>query len=56
MTLEEFAEIIDIEGLEYYLCYKNNDWHYLDNPEILEQCHKLVEASNEINRLLKMHI
>lgn len=53
MDTQEFINVIFIEGLEYYLVYKNTDWHYLDNPKLLKQCHKLVKAHNKIQHIIR---
>ena len=48
MSESEFWEIVDIEGLEYYINYKNNDWHYLDNPQLLELLKQYNKLHSEI--------
>ena len=53
MDIEEFIEYVDIEGLEYYLTCKNTDWYFLQDKELLAQCHKLVEASNKIHNIIE---
>jgi hypothetical protein len=53
MDTQEFINYVEIEGLEYYLVCKNTDWHYLTDEKLLKQCHKLVKASEKINRIIR---
>ena len=53
MDIQEFIEYVDIEGLEYFLCHKTNDWQQLNNPELLKQCYKLVEAADAIQSIIE---
>lgn len=48
MDMKEFCEYVEVEGLAYYLNYKNTDWHYLTDKKLLEQCKKLVKAHKKI--------
>lgn len=48
MSEEEFWEYVSIEGLEYFLNYKSNEWELLENPELLELCLKYRELHNSI--------
>lgn len=48
MSEEEFWEYVSIEGLEYFLNYKSNEWERLENPELLELCLKYRELHNSI--------
>jgi hypothetical protein len=51
MTDKEFWEYVEIEGLEYFLNFKTNDWHQLFNKELLKYCHEYVAAFNKIEQL-----
>ena len=48
MTENEFWQYVEIEGLEYLLNHKTTVWHYLENKELLNRCHKYVDTYNEI--------
>ena len=48
MSEKEFWEYVEIEGLEYFLNYKSNEWERLENPELLELCLKYRELHNSI--------
>jgi len=53
MDTQEFINYVDVEGLEYYLVHKNTDWHYLQDKDLLKQCHKLVRAHNKIQLIMR---
>jgi hypothetical protein len=48
MTEKEFWEYVEVEGLEYFLNHKTNEWHYLENKELLNRCHKYVDVYSDI--------
>ena len=52
MNNQELQDIIDIEGMEYYILHKNTDWHYLQDKELLKLLYKFEKVSRKIiNRL-----
>ena len=52
MNNQELQNIIDIEGMEYYILYKNTNWHYLQDKELLKLLYKFERVSRKIiNRL-----
>jgi hypothetical protein len=48
MTEKEFWEYVEVEGLEYFLNHKTNEWHNLFNKELLNRCHKYVDVYSDI--------
>lgn len=48
MSNEEFWEYVEIEGLEYFLNYKTNDWKQLHDKKLLKWCIKYVKLHNKI--------
>ncbi len=47
----EFWEYVEIEGLEYYVCYKSDEWRYLENKQLRELCQKLYDIHQAIMAL-----
>lgn len=48
MTMQEFCDLVNIEGIEYTVLHKTNAWQFMSDKKLVKQCKKLVKAHRKI--------